>query len=137
MFQDQIIVMVEVAMVMVLVPLVYTQYQVQPVGFPWDCDVPSLVNDCWIIRLRAQLDHGGLGCVQQCCIFPRRHYVQFVELAVDVVMVVTAQIDSLIETDVAKDLDHCAMDHELQQGYWQRLVYWRFRPPLVSINLQE
>ena len=52
--------MVVVEMVLVLIPLVYTQYQVQPVGIPRDCDVRDPVNGCLIIRLHAQLDHGGL-----------------------------------------------------------------------------
>ena len=137
MFQDRTIVMVVVTIVVVLIPLVYAQYQVQPVGIPWDCDVRDPVNGCLIIRLHAQLDHGGFDCVQQCCNFPRRRFVQHVEPAVDVVMVVAAQIDSLVETGVAKGLDHHAMGHGLQQEYWQRLVYWRFRPPLASMNLQE
>ena len=116
MFQGRIIMMVGVAMVMVLIPLVYAQYQVQPVGIPWDCDVCDPVNGCLIIRLHAQLDHEGFDCVQQCCNFPRRRFVQRVEPTVDVVMVVAAQSDSLVETGVAKDLDHCAMGHGLPHG---------------------
>ena len=100
--------MVGVAMVMVLKSLMDVQYQEQPVGIPWDCGVHGLVNGCLTIRLRAQLDRKGLGCAQQYCSFPRKHFVQLVELVVDVVMVVAAQIDSLVETNLAKGLDHCA-----------------------------
>ena len=110
MFQGQTIVMVDVAMVMVLISLmdVDVQYQEQPVGIPWDCGVNGLVNGCLTIRLRAQLDRKGFGCAQQYCSFPRKHFVQLVELVVDVVMVVAAQIDSLVETNLAKGLDHGA-----------------------------
>ena len=110
MFQDQTIVMVDVAMVMALMSLldVDVQYQEQPVGIPWDCGVNGLVNGCLTVRLRAQLDHKGLDCAQQCCSFPRKHFVQLVELVVDVVMVVAAPIGNLIGINLAKGLDHGA-----------------------------
>ena len=110
MFQGQTIVMVDVAMVMALMSLldVDVQYQEQPVGIPWDCGVNGLVNGCLTVRLRAQLDHKGLDYAQQCYSFPRKHFVQLVELVVDVVMVVAAQTDSLVETNLARGLDHFA-----------------------------
>ena len=105
--------MVGVAIVMVLMPLVHIQYQEQPVGIPWDCGVHGLVNGCLTIRLRAQLDRKGLGCAQQYCSFPRKHFVQLVELVVDVVMVVAIPIDNLVGISLAKDLDHGAKDQVL------------------------
>ena len=115
MFPDQTIVMVDVAMVMALVSLlvVDVQYQEQPVGIPWDCGVHGLVNGCLTIRLRAQLDRKGLGCAQQYCSFPRKHFVQLVELVVDVVMVVAIPIDNLVGISLAKGLDHGAKDQVL------------------------
>ena len=95
MYQCQTVVMVlwwYVGMVIpvMVVPLAYRPCQVQPVGIPWGCGVAGLENGCWIIHLHAQLDHGYLVCVQ-CCNFPRKYFVQLVELAVEDVVVTAAQ----------------------------------------------